>query len=231
MEDEDLIALSALQHYLYCPRQCALIHIERVWTESAATAEGRLLHQKADEAGTEIRHGVRTATAMPLRSNALGISGVADVVEFHAPSASAPASTSAADAAPLTTEADTKLHLALVPLPVEYKRGRPKQHRADEVQLCAQALCLEEMLATHVPEGMLFYGKTRRRKAVDFDVELRTLTLQTIAATRTMIAAGQTPTAQYDAKRCDACSLIDDCQPHWLGRKQSAAQWLAQQVK
>ena len=142
MEDDDLIPLSALQHYLYCPRQCALIHVEQQWEENRQTAEGRLLHQRADQPQTELRHGIRTATAMPLASRALGISGIADVVEFHSEQ----------------------------PFPVEYKRGRPKAHRADEVQLCAQALCLEEMLGRTVPEGALFYGQTHRRKAVTLDL-------------------------------------------------------------
>lgn len=145
MDDYDLIPLSALQHYLYCPRQCALIHIEQLWAENRHTAEGRLLHDRADQPQTEQRHGVRTATAMPLVNQALGIVGVADVVEFH------------------LTNSGERIY------PVEYKRGRPKKHRADEVQLCAQALCLEAMFGQPVSKGALFYGKTRRRKVVPFD--------------------------------------------------------------
>lgn len=203
MEDDDLIPLSALQHYLYCPRQCALIHVEQQWEENRQTAEGRLLHQRADQPQTELRHGIRTATAMPLASRVLGISGIADVVEFHGEQ----------------------------PFPVEYKRGRPKAHRADEVQLCAQALCLEEMLGRTVPEGALFYGQTHRRKAVTFDSALRSLTLDTITATRSLLDGQDTPVAQYQPKRCDACSLIELCQPRLLGRKQTVGQWLRQQLK
>lgn len=203
MDDDDLIPLSALQHYLYCPRQCALIHVEQQWSENRQTAEGRLLHQRADQPQTEQRHGVRTVTAMPLASLALGISGIADVVEFH----------------------DEQ------PFPVEYKRGRPKAHRADEVQLCAQALCLEAMLDRPVPEGALFYGKTRRRKVVAFDAALRSLTLDTIIATRSLLYGQHTPVAQYKPRRCDACSLIELCQPRLLGRPQSVGQWLRQQIK
>ena len=140
---------------------------------------------------------------MPLASPALGISGIADVVEF----------------------------LDEQPFPVEYKRGRPKAHRADEVQLCAQALCLEAMLARPVPEGALFYGETRRRKAVAFDATLRSLTLDTISATRSLLHGQHTPLAQYQPKRCDACSLIELCQPRLLGRPQSVGQWLRQQIK
>lgn len=207
MDDADLIPISALQHFLYCPRQCALIHVERQWAESRHTAEGRLLHERADQPQAQRRKQVRTVTAMPLLSLKLGITGVADVVEFHREGA---------------------LERAF---PVEYKRGRPKAHRADEVQLCAQALCLEQMLDSPVPAGAIFYGVTRRRKDVCFDEPLRALTRQTIAATRAMIAAATTPSASYDNRRCDACSLIDICQPRWLGRAQSVAGWLKQHLE
>lgn len=124
--EEALIPLSALQHYLFCPRQCALIHVEQLWAEDAATMEGRLLHDKADSGRPERRAGVRIVRGMALRSVALGVSGKADVVELH--SSDRP-----------------------VPFPVEYKRGKPKAHRADEVQLCAQAICLEEAFGVPVP--------------------------------------------------------------------------------
>lgn len=207
MEDDDLIPLSALQHYLYCPRQCALIHVERLWAENRQTAEGHLLHERADQPQVEQRHGVRTVTAMPLINLELGITGVADVVEFRA--------------------ADNGEYA----YPVEYKRGRPKAHRADEVQLCAQALCLEAMLGTPLAEGALFYGKTRRRKVVAFDDVLRRLTLEVIQATRKLVAEGRTPLAEYQAKRCDSCSLIDLCQPRLLKRSASVESWLRRQLK
>lgn len=203
MEDDDAIALSALQHYLYCPRQCALIHVEQLWAESRHTAEGRLLHEKADTPKMEKRKGVRVVTAMPLADTHLGISGIADVVEFHQ-----------------TPEGE-------LAFPVEFKRGRPKAHRADEVQLCAQALCLESMLNQHIDAGALYYGATRRRTEVLFDEALRQLTRDTIAAVRVMLAGRITPTAQYLARRCDACSLLDLCQPRLLG--QNVRDWLARQ--
>ncbi len=206
MDDEDLVPLSALQHYLYCPRQCALIHLEQQWAENRQTAEGRLLHQRADMPQTERRRGVRTVTAMPLLALELGITGKADVVEFH--------------------QSDGSERV----FPVEYKRGRPKAHRADEVQLCAQALCLEAMLGKQVEAGALFYGQTRRRKDVAFDTELRDLTLRIIAEARAMIASQQTPLARYEARRCDACSLLDLCQPRLLGRR-SVADWLHRQLE
>ncbi len=206
MDDDDLIPLSALQHYLYCPRQCALIHLEQQWADNRQTAEGQLLHQRADVPQAERRRGVRTVTAMPLLSLPLGITGKADVVEFH------------------------RTETGQCAFPVEYKRGRPKAHRADEVQLCAQALCLEVMLGRSVPAGALFYGQTRRRKDVAFDTDLRELTRRTIADTRAMLASGITPDARYDAKRCDTCSLIDLCQPRLLGRR-SVNDWLLRQLQ
>ena len=203
----DFVPISALQHYLYCPRQCALIHVEQLWVESRHTAEGRLLHERADKPKAERRHGVRTVTAMPLANASLGLSGIADVVEFHA-----------------SAGGET-------PYPVEYKRGRPKAHRADEVQLCAQALCLESMLGVHVSEGALFYGETRRRVEVVFDTPLRQLTTETAAATRALLASGHTPRATYAPRRCDACSLIDLCQPRLSQRTDSVASWLASQLR
>lgn len=205
--DEDLIPLSALQHYLYCPRQCSLIHVERLWAENRQTAEGRILHERANRPMAEQRHGVRTVTAMPLSAPDLGIAGVADVVEIHADAGGE------------------------IPYPVEYKRGRPKAHQADQVQLCAQALCLEAMFGRAVPEGALFYGTTRRRQVVSFDTELRRLTLATIHATREMLAAGHTPLATYDPRRCDACSLLDLCQPRLLARAGTVQIWLKEQIR
>jgi CRISPR-associated exonuclease Cas4 len=207
VDDDNLIPISALQHYLYCPRQCALIHVEQLWAENRHTAEGRLLHERADKPKAERRRGVRTVTAMPLANASLGLSGIADVVEFHA-----------------SAGGET-------PYPVEYKRGRPKAHRADEVQLCAQALCLESMLGVHVSEGALFYGETRRRVEVVFDTPLRQLTTETAAATRALLASGHTPRATYAPRRCDACSLIDLCQPRLSQRTDSVASWLASQLR
>lgn len=207
MNADNAIALSALAHYLYCPRRCALVHIERIWSENRFTAEGRLLHDKANQPTVEKRKGVRTVTAMPLENEALEIAGVADVVEFHA-----------------TKQGEQ-------PYPVEYKRGKPKANRADEVQLCAQALCLEEMLGNPCPEGALYYGKTRRRQVVLFDNVLRTLTRQTIADARALIDGGKTPPAKYETKRCDACSLVDDCQPKLLAHGRNVNAWLQRTLK
>lgn len=207
IDDAELVPLSALQHYLYCPRQCALIHVERQWAENRATAEGAVLHQRVDRVARRSRQGLRTVTAMPLRCERLGLVGVADVVE-------------------IAEEAGLRRVN-----PVEYKRGRPKRHRADEVQLCAQALCLEEMFDLEVPTGELYYGKQRRRKAVSFDAELRALTEQTAAATRRMILDCVTPAPDYSPRLCGACSLAEICQPQRLSRRGSVRKWLRRQVE
>ena len=199
--EADFIPLSALQHYLYCPRQCALIHLEQVWTENAHTAEGRLLHEKADSGKTETRGDVKTVTGLLLRSTKLGLSGKADVVEFHCKEG------------------------AWLPYPVEYKRGRPKKHDADRAQLCAQAMCLEEMLGLPVLEGALFYGKTRRRQAVTFAAELREQVRQTALDVHEMLRRGTTPLPVVD-ERCAACSLSEDCLPETIDKRQSASRYL-----
>jgi CRISPR-associated exonuclease Cas4 len=207
VSDADLIPLSALQHYLYCPRQCALIHIEQLWAENTATAEGRVAHERVHAAQSEIRRGVRTVTGMPLRSRRLGVSGIADVVELHR-----------------APDGNRR------PYPVEHKRGRPKAHRADEAQLCAQAMALEEMFGVTIAEGALFYGQPRRRQTIALDAELRTLTETVAAATRALLAAGRTPRMEYDKTRCDACSLLDICRPRTTGAGRSAAAWLEAQL-
>lgn len=195
MPDPDApIPISALQHAVYCMRQAALIHIERVWAENRFTAEGRVLHDVAHEAGARKARGVRRVTALPLACLRLNIAGLADVVEFLP-----------------GLDGET-------PFPIEYKRGKPKLHRADEVQLCAQALCLEEMTGLPVPEGALFYGETKRRVVVPFDAGLRTLTEETARAFGALLAEGRTPPPVWKASRCRACSLIDLCRPQAMAK-------------
>ena len=188
--DEAFLPISALQHLLFCERQCALIHIERAWVENRLTAEGRVMHAKVHEGPDEARGGVRIARGLALRCARLRLVGVADVVEFHPTSASA----------------------ARQPFPVEYKRGKAKSHDADRVQLCAQALCLEEMFDVCISSGALFYGQTRRRQNVVFDEALRTLTERTAVRLHALIALGVTPRAVREAK-CDNCSLLPVCLP------------------
>ncbi len=200
---DESLPLSALQHYLFCPRQFALIHIEQQWAENKLTAEGRLLHERSDQLNVETRKGIRTVTAMPLNAPQLGIHGIADVVEF-----------------------------APTPYPVEYKRGKQKKaHRADEVQLCAQALCLEEMLNVDVFEGALFYAQARRRHLVAIDNELRTLTQDVIQAARECLRQQRTPGPLPNLTPCKKCSLIEQCQPHLLSSPRSAQHWFTDQLE
>ena len=202
--EDELIPISALQHMLYCPRQCALIHIERHWSENRLTAEGKVLHERPDAGAAESRRDLRIERSVALRSLKLGVSGVADVVEMRE---------------------DGR------PYPVEYKRGRPKAHRADEVQLCAQAMCLEEMIGSPVPEGALFYGRTRRRKVVAFDPALRELTTQLAADTRRMLEMDQTPPPVFEARKCNACSLKETCQPQSPQRAGTVDRWLNRAIE
>lgn len=199
--ETDFVPISTLQHFLYCPRQCALIHVERVWIENQLTAEGRILHGRVEQAVTDRRFGVRTERSVPVRSRRLGLTGIVDVVEVH--------------------EGGRVF-------PVEYKRGRPKRHRADEVQLCAQAVCLEEMLERPIPEGALFYGRSRRRTSVVFDAELRDLTAWTALEVRGLIESGTTPTPVYERRKCDSCSLKEACKPERLQRPPAVERWLAE---
>ena len=221
--ESELLMISALQHLIFCERQCALIHLENQWDENRFTAEGHVLHKRVDQSKSESRRDVRTASALRIRSLSLGLTGVADMVEFHRNPSAADADGHAIavalpDAAGLWA-----------PFPVEYKRGHPKEHRADEVQLCAQALCLEEMLAVHISNGALFYGETRRRTDVAFDAELRQLTRDTAARLHQLLSSGITPPAVYD-KRCDSCSLLANCLPESAGAGKSAKKWLTRQL-
>ena len=202
--EDQLLPLSALQHWLYCPRQCGLIHLEQVWAENKFTAEGQVLHHKAHEGADETKAGVRITRSLSVRSLELGISGQCDIVEFH-------------KNGPV--------------VPVEYKRGKPKSHHADEVQLCAQAMCLEEMLGITISSGYLFYGENRRRMTVELDTALRQLVAETSTALHAMINSRQTPTAEYLAKRCDACSLIELCQPKAMRFKRGVQAWFCAQLQ
>jgi CRISPR-associated exonuclease Cas4 len=201
--DEDhLLPISALQHLLFCSRQCVLIHLERLWEENVLTAEGRIAHDKVDTGGAETRAGRKTVFGLALRSLRLGLIGKADMVEFSRPAAG-----------------------KIRAFPVEHKHGRPKQKDCDRVQLCAQAMCLEEMLGIEVAEGALFYGKTRRREDVIFDARLRRLTEETAARLHELIDAGKTPPAEY-AKKCKSCSLIEFCLPKVSSAGRSVERYL-----
>ena len=202
--DEDLLPLSALQHFLFCERQCALIHIEQVWMENLSTIEGELLHKRAHSGSREGRPGKRTEFGMPVRSLELGLSGKTDAVEYGA------------DGSVLV---------------VEYKRGRSKAGGADEVQLCAQALCLEEMRGEAIGEGALYYGKTRRRKAVPFDSQLRERTRSTAIRLHEFVRAGRTPLPVYSTAKCPRCSLLGFCMPKRLGKASSVDLYFSRMLK
>lgn len=181
---DDSIPISALQHYVYCPRQVALIHIEQVWSENLYTLRGNRAHENVDIPEGMVREGVLIERALPLWSERLGLVGRADVVEF----------------------------VDGVPYPVEHKVGSKWAKRADEVQLCAQGLCLEEMFGVPVLEGALFYKTSRRRREVEFSPELRAEVLAVISAVRHMFRQAELPKPVADA-RCPNCSLVDTCMP------------------
>jgi CRISPR-associated exonuclease Cas4 len=192
----DSLPISALQHLLFCPRQCALIHLDQRWTENRFTAEGRVMHEHAHEGPDESRPGLRITRGLPVRSEKFKIHGVCDIVEFHQNG---------------------------TVLPVEYKRGKPKAHRADEVQLCAQALCLEETLQITIPLGYLYYGLPHRRTAVPLDTTLRDLTIATATSLHQLLNQTSLPPAIYEKNKCPSCSLIETCQPK---SPASAKNWL-----
>jgi CRISPR-associated exonuclease Cas4 len=205
--ESDLLPLSALQHLVFCERQCALIHVEQAWDENRFTAEGRIMHERVHEIGEESRGGVRITRGVSLRSLRLGLIGKADVVEFHRAEGG-----------------------VWRPFPVEHKRGKPKPDRSDMVQLCAQALCLEEMLGAEVPTGAIFYGRTRHRLDVGFDEALRTETEKAAEQLHELIGSGRTPPPVY-TKKCKSCSLMDRCLPQVLRRKRSVRSYLTQMLE
>jgi len=199
--EDDLLPISALQHMEFCPRQCALIHIERMWSENRLTAQGRIMHDKVHDSPGESRGDLYIARGLRLKSLRLGLSGQADVVEFHLASD---------DNDPIRCVELTGRPGRWIPFPVEYKRGRPKRGDCDKVQLCAQAICLEEMLGAPIARGALFYGKTRRRLPVEFDAALRGATRSAARRVHEMFAAGITPPPNR-TPACKSCSMEAFC--------------------
>lgn len=210
--EDELLPLSGLQHLIFCERQCALIHIEQAWVENRLTAEGRIMHEWVDSKDCESRGNVRIEYSIPLRSLRLGLVGKADVVEFHRK--------------PIPGK---EKHKIWVPFPVEYKRGKPKKDNSDKVQLCAQALCLEEMMKIEIPEGALFYGKTRRRLDIPFGIAMRQETEDAAKQLHDLFESGRTPRPVY-TKKCDRCSFIDTCLPKALGKTRSVDNYLLQVI-
>lgn len=192
--DDEFIQLSSLQHYMFCPRQCGLIHVYGLWAENRFTARGMVLHERVDSGEDETRGYDHIVRSLNIYSRKYGLAGRADVVEFK-------------------DEYGT-----IRPFPVEYKSGKPKLDEVDLVQLCAQALCLEEMTGAQVQEGALFYGKTRHRVNALMTEELRKKTIDAIGAVHDMMQSRSVPAGDYQ-KKCDTCSLNDECMPKLGQRK------------
>ena len=211
--EDDLLPLSGLQHIIFCKRQAALIHIEQAWAENRLTAEGRIMHDKVHEGGSESRGNVRVEYAMPLRSLRLGLIAKADVVEFHR-----------------VDGPENGQIPEWRPFPVEYKHGKPKKDNSDRVQLCAQAMCLEEMLNVQIAQGALFYGATRRREDVIFDDELRAFTRNVAREFHELVLERVTPKATY-SKKCDNCSLYELCLPKTVGKNRRIKNYLKDMVQ
>lgn len=200
MQDEKLIPLSALQHYAFCPRQCALIHNEQVWAENFLTAQGQQLHTRVDSGEPETRKGVRFERGVQVAAHSLGLIGKMDLLEKNLETGEL--------------------------IPVEYKRGKPKPTDLDEIQLCAQALCLEEMTGKRIKEGALWYHQTRHRHPIEINDQLRQRTLEVIKIVAQLFVSGKTPPAKYE-KKCNACSLFDLCNPKSM-QKDTSGQYIEQ---
>lgn len=202
METIDFIMISALQHYVFCPRQFALIHIEQAWADNRFTAEGKLLHERVDTGVAEQRRGTRYERGVMLISQRYRLTGKMDLLEI--------------EAGDLVKNSPSRY------FPVEYKRGKPKVEDWDRVQVCAQALCIEEMRDTRVTEGAIWYWEVRRREPVVIDEALRETTVAAIEGAHALLASGKTPPPTDDVKRCRACSLVDLCEPDAFRRDHSA---------
>ena len=194
---EQTLLISALQHYAFCPRQFALIHVEQVWADNRFTAEGNILHERVDSGVAEQRKGIRYERGVMLKSPRYGLTGKMDLLEIET--------------------GDPPRYF-----PVEYKRGKPKVLDWDRIQLCAQALCIEEMRDVHVSEGAIWYWEVRKRESIVFDEALRAATIAAIEGAHAVLASGKTPPPTDEVKRCRACSLCDLCEPEAFRRDHSA---------
>ena len=200
MDDNTYITISALQHYAYCPRQFALIHVEQAWEDNQFTAEGQVLHKRVDSGESEQRGNVRFERGVSLRSDRHRLVGKMDLLEIE-------------------TSAPNQY------IPVEYKRGKPKHESWDRIQLCAQALCLEDMRGVSISEGALWYWQVRKRQSVTIDESLREITLDAVKSAHDILSSGRTPPPTEDQKKCRACSLIDLCEPD-VCRNDDSARYL-----
>ncbi|NMB80644.1 MAG: CRISPR-associated protein Cas4 [Ignavibacteria bacterium] len=192
--EDDFIMISALQHYIFCPRQCGLIHLDDVWQDNLFTVRGNILHEKVDTDTYETRGDIKTVRGLKIHSFKYGLTGRCDVVEFK------------------QTSKGKEI------LPVEFKAGEPKDDISDKVQLCAQVFCLEEMLETKIQQAAFFYGKIRRRNVIEIDDELRKQTEEIIKKVRELIASNVVPIIEYSNK-CRNCSLQSICQPKAMNKR------------
>ena len=213
--EEDYLMLSGIQHYAFCPRQWGLIHIEKQWEDNYFTVMGNILHEKAhDKEFTQKRKNVVITRGMPVFSRKLGVIGDCDVVEFSR----------SREGIPLKNYEGT-----YQPVPIEYKRGKPKEHDADVLQLCAQAMCLEEMLVCTIPRGFLFYGEIKRRQEILFDEELRCKVVSYFEKMHQLYKRCYTPKAKI-TRACNSCSLAEQCIPK-LNSKFSVEDYLKMNLK
>lgn len=195
--DADPLPISTIRHYAVCPRQFALIHIEQAWEENRFTAEGRVLHERVDSGSAEQRRGTRYERGVLLQSQQYRLTGKMDLLEIE--------------------QGDPPKYF-----PVEYKRGKPKVEDWDRIQVCAQAMCIEEMRQVHIAEGAIWYWEVRKREPVVIDSSLRRATIETIEAAHALLASGKTPPPIQDNRRCRACSLVELCEPETFRKDHSA---------
>ncbi len=224
--EDELLPVSYLQHLLFCERRVALIHIEGLWEDNQFTAEGSVLHARTDaDLPVEVRCNVRITRGLLIRSMDLGLSGKADVVEFHRLSGiEFPRESSLAAGIELPGANDV-----WQPFPVEYKRGRLRHEEGYEIQLCAQAMCLEEMLEVAVPRGAIFFGSNRRRKQIEFDTELRSLTIAATRRLHDIIDKGVPARFKYE-KKCQSCSLVNLCLPRVSCGKETVTKYMTKML-
>ena len=208
--EDELLPLSALQHVLFCERQYAFIHVEQSWSENRFTVRGDAFHSRAHEGKREVRGTKVISFGLEISSRSLGITGKTDAVE--------------------TVYTDRAFREIQSVTPIEYKVGRPKKDRFDEVQLCAQAMCLEEMLDVQIGEAALYYGKTRHRTRVELNEGLRSLVTQAARRVHEIMSSGVTPPPVYEKRKCETCSFFDICRPRTLEQRRSAAGFISKQV-
>lgn len=216
--DDELLSLSLLQHFVFCERQCALMCNEQLWADNSLTIGGTQMHKRAhgEAPRREKRGDIAIVRGLMMSSHSLGVSGKADIVEFHK-----------------VTEGGVHLEGIggkWLPFPIEYKHGKPKVDDCDRVQLCAQAICLEEMMQTVIPEGAVYYGRIQRRELVEFSESLRSETDNAAVRLHNLFRSGENPPAIYSS-RCEQCSMMALCMPVVTGSTRKASQYLRKALR